>query len=71
MILFWYYISCFCAVFINTQTILIKDSILSFILSNCYVSGLNFITGFFRIYSLRKGRDKKILYKFSQFLAIL
>ena len=71
MIIFWYYISCFCAVFINTQIILIKDSILSFFLSNCYVFGLNLITGIFRIYSLRKGKDKKILYKFSQILAIL
>ena len=71
MIFFWYYISCFCAVFINTQIILIKDSIFSFFLSNCYVFGLNLITGLFRIYSLRKGKDKKILYKFSQILAIL
>lgn len=69
--LFWYYISCFCAVFINTQIILIKDSIFSFILSNCYVFGLNFITGLFRIYSLRKGKNKKILYKISQLLSIL
>ena len=71
MILFWYYISCFCAVFINTQIILIKDSIFSFFLSNCYAFGLNLITGLFRIYSLRKGKDKQILYKFSQILAIL
>ena len=71
MILFWYYISCFCAVFINTQIILIKDSIFSFFLSNCYVFGLNLITGLFRIYSLRKGKDKEVLYKISQFLEIL
>jgi len=71
MILFWYYISCFCAVFINTQIILIKDSIFSFILSNCYVFGLNLITGIFRIYALRKGKDKQILYRFSQILAVL
>ena len=71
MMLFWYYISCFCAVFINTQIILIKDSIFSFILSNFYVFGLNLITGLFRIYSLRKGKDKNILYKLSQFLAFL
>ena len=71
MILFWYYISCFCAVFINTQIILIKDSIFSFFLSNCYVFGLNLTTALLRIYSLRKSKDKEILYKISQFLAIL
>ena len=71
MLLFWYYISCFCAVFINTQIILIKDSIFSFILSNCYVFGLNLIIGLFRIYSLRKSKDKYISYRLSQILSLL
>ena len=30
LLLFWYYISCFCAVYINTQLHLLKDSIISF-----------------------------------------
>ena len=30
---FWYFISCFCAVYINTQIILIEDIIISFGLS--------------------------------------
>ena len=71
MLLFWYYISCFCAVFINTQIILIKDSIFSFILSNCYVFGLNLIIGLFRIYSLSKAKDKYISYRLSQILSLL
>ena len=34
--LFWYYISCFCAVYKNTQIILIKDTLISFALSMIY-----------------------------------
>ena len=31
--LFWFYIGCFCAVYINTQMYLLKDTLLSFLLS--------------------------------------
>ena len=30
---FWYFISCFCGIYKNTQTILIKDTVISYILS--------------------------------------
>jgi hypothetical protein len=33
LLFFWYFISCFCAVYINTQMILIQDTISSFVLS--------------------------------------
>ena len=33
MSFFWYFISCFCAMYKNTQIILIKDTLISFLLS--------------------------------------
>ena len=66
---FWYYITCFCGIYINTQIHLIKDSLISFGLSLIYPFGLCLIPGIFRIPSLRaKKKDKIKLYNFSQFL---
>ena len=72
MAFFWYYISCFCAVYKNTQTILIEDTFLSFGLSMLYPIGLNLIPGIFRIIALRdpkKGR--KCIYVLSKILALI
>ena len=72
MIFFWYYISCFCAVYNNTQIILIKDTAISFGLSMAYPIGLNFLPGFFRIPALRdKNKDKICLYSFSKLVAYI
>ena len=72
MIFFWYFISCFCVVYTNTQIILFKDTLISFALSMLYPFGLNLLPGFFRIPSLRaKNKDKKCLYSISQILALL
>ena len=66
MLFFWYFISCFCAVYINTQKILIKDTLISFCLSMIYPFGLNLLPGIFRIPALRtKARDLKCLYNSS------
>ena len=46
---FWYFISCFCAVYSNTQIILIKDTLVSFGLSMLYPFGLNLFPGLFRL----------------------
>ena len=71
-IFFWYFISCFCAVYINTQIILIKDSLISFGVSMLYPFGINIIPGIFRIPSLRaKKKDKLFLYKLSQLLSLI
>jgi len=69
---FWYFVSCFCVVYKNTQIILIKDTFLSFGLSMLYPVGLNLIPGIFRILALRdpkKGR--KYIYIFSKILALI
>ena len=68
---FWYFISCFCIVYNNTQIILIKDTLISFALSYLYPFGLNLIPGIFRIYALRaKNKDKKCIYQTSQLIAL-
>ena len=72
MSFFWYFISCFCAVYNNTQYILFKDTLISFAISMIYPIGLNLIPGMFRIPSLRaKNKDKKCLYSFSNILALI
>ena len=72
MIFFWYFISCFCAVYKNTQIILIVDSLISFALSMIYPFGLNLLPGFFRIPALKAPyKDKKCLYKASCLIAII
>ena len=72
MLFFWYFISCFCAVYNNTQIILIKDTLISFALSITYPFGLNLIPGFFRIPALKsQKKDEKCLYKISQYIALI
>ena len=72
MIFFWYFIVCFCAVYKNTQMILIKDTLISFAISMAYPFGLNLLPGMFRIPSLRaKKKDKKCLYKTSSIIALI
>ena len=69
LLLFWYYITCFCGVYRNTQAHLIKDSFLSFLMSLIYPFAIFLFPGIFRIFALKDGKkSKKLLYKFSQFL---
>ena len=72
LLFFWYFISCFCGVYKNTQIILIKDTLISFGLSMIYPIGINLLPGIFRIPSLRaKKRDKKFMYKISGLIALI
>ena len=72
LIFFWYYISTFCAVYKNTQIILIKNTLTSFGLTLLYPFGLNLFPGFFRIPSLRTTKkDKECMYKFGNILSLL
>ena len=66
---FCYYVTCFCGVYVNTQTHLIKDSVISLITSLIYPFIIYLIPGIFRIPSLRmKKHSGQYLYKFSSFL---
>jgi hypothetical protein len=67
---YWFFLSCFCVVFINTQIILIKDSLISFAISMIYPFGLYLLPGFFRIPAI-KSKNKECLYKFSKYLAFI
>ena len=72
LLFFWYFISCFCAVYINTQLILIEDTLVSFALSMTYPIGLNLVPGMFRIPALRSPKkDKELIYKISGYIALI
>ena len=69
LIFFWYYLSCFCGIYINTQIHLIKDTIISLITSLLIPFGLFLVPGIFRIPALKQVKqNRKCLYKFSSFL---
>ena len=72
MIFFWYFISCFCAVYKNTQIVLIKDTLVSYALSMVYPFGLNLLPGLLRIPALKAEQgDKGYRYKLSQLVAFI
>ena len=72
LMFFWYYISTFCAVYKNTQKILIKNTLTSFGLTLLYPFGLNLFPGLFRIPSLRTPKkDKECMYKLSNILSLI
>ena len=70
LILFWYYLSCFCAVYQNTQYYLIKDTLMSYGLSLIYPFILNLIPGLLRIPSL-KNNNREALYKISLIVQLI
>ena len=68
----WYYIACFCAVYINTQKLLIKDTFVSFGLSMLYPFGLNLLPALLRKWALNsENKNKECLYKFSKVVALI
>ena len=72
LLFFLYYLSCFCAVFKNTQLHLIKDTIISFSLSLIYPIVLYLFPGMFRITSLRTiEKNLTLMYNFSKFLGMI
>ena len=67
LLLFMYYISCFCGIYENTQIHLIKDSVLSFSLSLIYPLLIYLLPGWFRITALRAPKGNRgLLYKISK-----
>ena len=72
LILFWYYLSSFCAVYKNTQIYLIKDVLISFGLSLIYPFAINIFPCIFRIYSLKERNNKhKYSFIFSKILQLI
>ena len=72
MLFFWYFITCFCAVYTNTQIILIKNTLFSYGLSMIYTFGIYLLPGIFRIPALKALKiDKNTLYKISIILSLI
>jgi len=69
---FWVYISCFCAVYKNTQMHLLKDTLLSFGLSLTYPFAIYLIPGFIRMPALKsKSKSRECLYKISLLVQLI
>ena len=72
LILLWYYLACFCAIYKNSQYYLIKDTLISFALSLLYPLGINLLPGIFRIPSLNNNKgNRECLYKTSKIIQII
>ena len=72
MCFFWYFVAAFCAVYKNTQLFLIKDSMISLLMSLLYPLGLYLLPTALRIISL-KDKKKRLgcLYKLSDVIPLI
>jgi hypothetical protein len=68
LMIFWYYLSAFCAVYKNTQIYIIINTIISFLISVLYTILFNILPCIFRIKSLKKGSKNENFYKSSKIL---
>ena len=68
LVYFWYYLSCFCVVYKNTQIYLIKAVLISFSLSLIYPFIICLFPGILRIFALRT--PGKYLYKISRYIQL-
>ena len=72
LLLFWYYISCFCAIYKNTQVYLIKNTYIGFIGILIYPFIIYLIPGTFRIPALQaEKKDKNFLFKLSKIIQVI
>ena len=60
LVAFWYYVTCFNALYENTQIDLIINSVISFALSCIYPFIINIIPAFFRMDSLKDNKEEII-----------
>ena len=68
-IFYWYLITCFCAVYQNTQIVFIKDSLLSCLLGNSIPFVIYLIPSLFRIIALKSNKYRlECVYKFSNII---
>ena len=72
MCFFWYIIAAFCAVYKNTQHFLIKDSMVSLLMSLLYPFGLYLLPAGLRIIAIRdKEKRLSFLYKLSDIIPLI
>ena len=70
LVIFWYYLTCWNAVYENTKLYLIKNTLISFALSFIYPFIINILPVIFRQQSLKKNGNG-CLYKASKITQIL
>ena len=69
LVLFWYYIGCFCAVYKNTQSHLLKDTLISFVTSLGYPFVICLFPAVFRIPALKKkSKANRLLFILSKII---
>ena len=69
---FWYYLTCFNAIYINTQIYLIENTCISFAFSLIYPFIINLLPMIFRIKAIHSSKkDQGYLYKISQIIQII
>ena len=74
ILLFGFYVSCFCAIFENTQIVLMQSMAISWFLSLLYPFGICFVTTIFRRGALtcgKKGRGLSFCYKINKILQLI
>ena len=72
LLFFWYYISMFCAIYVNTQIHLIKHTLISFATSFISPLIIILIPGIFRIPALSNPKSKNsYLYTFSKLFQMI
>ena len=72
LIFFWFYLSCFSAVYKNTQIHLIKDTVISFGTSMISPLAIYTLPGIFRFGALKsEKKDRELMFKFSKILQLL
>ena len=70
--LFWYYLTCFNAIYRNTQTYLIKNTFISFGFSLFYPFIINIFPTMIRMYSIHSSdKNQDYFYKVSQIIQII
>ena len=70
--LFWYYLTCFNAIYENTQVYLIENTFISFALSLFYPFIINLIPMILRNCSLNSSnKEQKCFYKASQIIQVI
>ena len=62
LLFYWYYLALFCAIYVNTQIHLIKDTAVSFGLNLITPFAINILPGIFRIPSLSNKNNKYLFF---------
>ena len=68
LMLMWYYLSSFCAIFQNSQIYLLKNTFISFGISIIFPIIYNLLPSVFRMYSIKANNEN--VYKFSTILQL-